>query len=96
MVLHTARRYVEALGAYSRIAERWSFSHAYVAACHAPRPARGGARACPPLHSSEAGARGMSPTCSAFSTASGSGLRSKARKLALPLRGATTPSRKSA
>jgi adenylate cyclase len=34
-VLHTAGKYVEAIDAYSRIAERPSFYHAYVAACHA-------------------------------------------------------------
>jgi adenylate cyclase len=34
-VLHTAGRYAEALDAYSRIGERPSFYHAYVAACHA-------------------------------------------------------------
>src|SRR5262249_46958031 len=34
-VLHTAGRYAEALEAYGRIAERPSFYHAYVAACHA-------------------------------------------------------------
>ncbi len=34
-MLHTAGRYAEALDAYSRIAERPSFYHAYVAACHA-------------------------------------------------------------
>jgi adenylate cyclase len=34
-VLHDAGRYAEALDAYSRIAERPSFYHAYVAACHA-------------------------------------------------------------
>jgi adenylate cyclase len=34
-VLHTAGRYAEALDAYSRIAERPSFYHAYIAACHA-------------------------------------------------------------
>jgi adenylate cyclase len=34
-VLHSAGHYAEALDAYSRIAERPSFYHAYVAACHA-------------------------------------------------------------
>jgi adenylate cyclase len=34
-VLHTAGRYAEALEAYSRVVERPSFYHAYVAACHA-------------------------------------------------------------
>ena len=34
-VLHTAGRYAEALDAYSRITERPSFYHAYIAACHA-------------------------------------------------------------
>ena len=34
-VLHAAGRYAEALDAYGRIAERPSFYHAYVAACHA-------------------------------------------------------------
>jgi adenylate cyclase len=34
-VLHTAGRYAEALDDYGRIAERPSFYHAYVAACHA-------------------------------------------------------------
>ena len=34
-VLHTAGHYSEALEAYSRIIERPSFYHAYVAACHA-------------------------------------------------------------
>ena len=34
-LLHTAGRCTEALDAYSRIAERPSFYHAYVAACHA-------------------------------------------------------------
>jgi adenylate cyclase len=34
-VLHAAGRYAEALEAYGRIAERPSFYHAYVAACHA-------------------------------------------------------------
>ena len=34
-VLHDAGRYGEALDAYSRIVERPSFYHAYVAACHA-------------------------------------------------------------
>jgi len=34
-LLHTAGRYAEALVAYSHIAERPSFYHAYVAACHA-------------------------------------------------------------
>jgi adenylate cyclase len=35
VVLHSAGRYSEALDAYSRIVERSSFYHAYVAACHA-------------------------------------------------------------
>ncbi|MDP9137240.1 MAG: hypothetical protein M3N38_03570, partial [Pseudomonadota bacterium] len=34
-VLHDAGRYAEALDAYSRMTERPSFYHAYVAACHA-------------------------------------------------------------
>jgi adenylate cyclase len=34
-LLHTAGRYADALDAYSRVAERPSFHHAYVAACHA-------------------------------------------------------------
>ena len=34
-VLHTAGRYEEALDAYSRVTNRPSFFHAYIAACHA-------------------------------------------------------------
>jgi adenylate cyclase len=34
-MLHTARDYTEALAAYGRIADRPSYYHAYVAACHA-------------------------------------------------------------
>jgi adenylate cyclase len=34
-MLHTAGHYTEALAAYGRIADRPSYYHAYVAACHA-------------------------------------------------------------
>ncbi len=44
-MLHTAGRYSEALAAYSRIADRPSYFHAYVAACHAELGQMGEARA---------------------------------------------------
>ena len=44
-VLHDAGRYAEALEAYSRIVERPSFYHAYVAACHA-QLGQAGAKTC--------------------------------------------------
>jgi adenylate cyclase len=43
-VLQSAGHYAEALEAYSRIAERPSFYHAYVAACHAELGQMGEAR----------------------------------------------------
>jgi adenylate cyclase len=44
-MLHTAGHYAEALAAYGRIADRPSYYHAYVAACHAELGQMGEARA---------------------------------------------------